>query len=115
MKEQIILSRAVPAIQNGVILCEPAQMARNKAYIIGALRDGCFTINRKHYVYRIRIYQKNKEWLEKVADKFYEVFGKKLRIIQDNRDDMWCLIIDSKSIYQTLVDSKSHFRSAARH
>ena len=76
----------------------------NAAYIIGALRDGCFTRNKKYYVYRVRIYQKNKEWLEKVADKFHEAFGKMPTIKHDKRDGVWCLILDSKSIYQKLLD-----------
>lgn len=75
----------------------------NIAYIIGALRDGCFTKNEKYYVYRIRIYQKNKEWLEKVSDIFYNAFGKIPTIKHDKRDNVWCLILDSKSIFQKLV------------
>lgn len=76
----------------------------NTAYIIGALRDGCFTVNKKYHVYRVRIYQKNKEWLEKIADKFYQTFGKKPRIEYDRRDGVWCLILDSKSVYDKLLE-----------
>ncbi len=73
------------------------------AYIIGALRDGCFTRNEKYYVYRVRIYQKNKEWLEKISDKFHQTFGKMPTIKHDSRDNVWCLVLDSKDIFQKLV------------
>ena len=70
------------------------------AYIIGAMRDGTFTKNKKHYIYRIRIYQKNKEWLEKLSDMITEKFGKKPGLVCDNRSGLWCLLVNSRRIYE---------------
>ncbi len=77
---------------------------KDLAYILGALRDGCFTVNRKHYIYRIRVYQKNKEWIERVSEIFERCFDKKPTIVQDKRDSVWCLLLNSKEIYERLAE-----------
>ncbi len=73
------------------------------AYIIGALRDGCFTKNDKHHIYRIRIYQKNYSWIKQVSMLLEKSFGKKPKITRDKRDSVWCLTINSKDIYEKIV------------
>ncbi len=77
---------------------------KDLAYILGAMRDGCFTVNKKYHIYRIRVYQKNKEWIVKLSEIFERCFGKKPTIIQDKRDLTWCLLLNSKEIYQQLTE-----------
>jgi len=69
------------------------------AYILGSLRDGCFTENKKYHIYRIRFYQKNKAWLLNLSNIIEKIFGKKPTITLDKRDNVWCLILNSKPIY----------------
>lgn len=73
------------------------------AYLIGILRDGCFTRNKSNYIYRIRVYQKNKDLIDKIAKKFKNLFGKQPIIESDKRNGVWCLKLNSKRIYNKLV------------
>lgn len=73
------------------------------AYIIGALRDGCFTRKRENYIYRIRVYQKDKAWILQLAKKFQQLFDKKPAIEFDNRKNVFNLRLDSKKIYEGLT------------
>lgn len=45
------------SIQNQAKVMNPIE--RDMAYLLGAMRDGCFIRNEKYHTYRIRIYQKN--------------------------------------------------------
>ena len=72
------------------------------AYILGALRDGTFIKNEKYHVYRIRFYQKNKEWLLRLSQILFRYFGKMPRLLIDKRDNVWQLVIDSKKIFEYL-------------
>ena len=74
------------------------------AYLIGALRDGCFIRNDSNHIYRIKIYQKNKEWIEILDSIIQELFGKKSTISLDVRDSVWNLMVNSKIVYQKLVE-----------
>ena len=76
---------------------------KDMAYLLGALRDGCFTRNSKHYTYRIRIYQKNKEWIETLSKIIKQLFKKEPIISLDKRDNVWNLMINSREIYEKLV------------
>lgn len=73
------------------------------AYFVGALRDGGFTRDFRYNIYRIRIYQKNREWVEKLAHKFNNLFGKQPFLEVDKRSGVWCLRVDSKDVYEELV------------
>lgn len=82
---------------------ENIEITPELAYLLGTLRDGCFTMNKKYYIYRIRLYQKNKRWIEKLKKVVQKCFNKKPLITQDKRDLVWCLTINSKTIYQQLI------------
>ena len=72
------------------------------AYLIGALRDGCFSIVPQEQIYRIRLYQKNKEWLEIIAEIIRKNFGKVPSFYLDERHGVWCLSITSKKVFEEL-------------
>jgi len=74
------------------------------AYFLGAMRDGSFIKNEKNFIYRVRIYQKNKEWIENLAGIAEKLFNKKPTIVLDKRDNVWSLIINSKSIYESVIN-----------
>lgn len=80
------------------------KIERNLAYILGALRDGTFTRNEKFHIYRIRVYQKNKNWILKLKKKFQRMFEKIPSILQDKRTRVWCLRLNSKRIYKKMVE-----------
>lgn len=86
----------------------PEQFSLNRnlselAYIIGALRDGCFTEIKENYIYRIRVYQKDKKWILQLAEKFQWLFDKKPAIEFDNRKNVFNLRLDSKEIYKVIT------------
>ena len=72
------------------------------AYLIGALRDGNFSEIPGQGIYRIRLYQKNKKWLEVLAGIIERNFGKKPGFYFDGRHGVWCLSVTSKRVYQEL-------------
>jgi hypothetical protein len=76
---------------------------KDMAYVLGAMRDGCFTRNEKQHTYRIRIYQKNKQWIEKLSEMTERLLGKKPTVILDKRDNVWSLMINSRKIYEKLI------------
>ncbi len=78
------------------------------AYFLGALRDGCFAINNKNSTYRIRVYQKNKAWIEDLANISEELFGKKPIITLDKRDEVWSFMINSRHIYETVTEMSNY-------
>ena len=67
------------------------------AYLIGSLRDGCFTVDEKQKAYRIRIYQKSRAWLEKISDMLRKAFLKEPTFYLDKRRNVWCLTFSSKN------------------
>ncbi len=73
------------------------------SYLVGALRDGCFTIDKKQSAYRIRIYQKSKEWLGRIAEILENNFSKKPSFYLDKRRNVWCLALSSKEIISKLM------------
>lgn len=73
------------------------------SYFLGAMRDGCFIRNVKNSTYRIRIYQKNKKWIEELAKISEDLFGKKPLITLDKRDNVWSLMINSRHIYEAIT------------
>ncbi|MBI2667644.1 LAGLIDADG family homing endonuclease [Candidatus Woesearchaeota archaeon] len=75
----------------------------NIAYIISALRDGCFTQQNSNYIYRIRVYQKNKIWINRLSNILESTFDKTPRITFDKRKGIWCLEINSKTIFKEIV------------
>ena len=79
-------------------------MNKEMAYLLGALRDGCFTKNESNHIYRVRIYQKNKEWIELLGGIAENLFGKKPTISIDSRDEVWNLMLNSREIYEKLVN-----------
>ncbi|MBU0899007.1 MAG: hypothetical protein KKB03_03480 [Nanoarchaeota archaeon] len=74
------------------------------AYFLGALRDGCFIENKNNYIYRIRIYQKNRRWIEKLSEIAEKLFNKKPLINIDKRSGVWDLMINSKEIYNNIIN-----------
>ncbi len=76
---------------------------KEMAYILGAIRDGSFIRNDKNSIYRIRIYQKDRKWIETVSNKMEKLFGKKPTISLDNRDHVWNLMVNSREIYEKVV------------
>ncbi len=72
------------------------------AYLIGALRDGNFSSIPNQGIYRIRFYQKSKEWLMVLAGIIENNFGKKPSFYFDKRHSVWCLSITSKKAFQEL-------------
>ncbi len=77
-------------------------MNRETAYLIGALRDGNFTRISEKGIYRIRLYQKNRKWLEVLAKIIEKVFGKTPSFYFDERRGVWALSITSKKIFEEL-------------
>lgn len=78
------------------------------AYFLGALRDGCFIKNEKNSTYRIRIYQKNKEWIDNLAKMSVILFGKKPTVSIDERDCVWSLMINSKEIFEKVCELSNY-------
>lgn len=74
------------------------------AYLVGALRDGNFSSIPAQGIYRIRIYQKNKRWLELLARIIERKFGKKAGFYYDSRHGVWCLSITSKELFEELME-----------
>src|SRR5438445_13881494 len=72
------------------------------AYLLGALKDGAVYKNDKEKIYRIRIYQKSKEWLELVRKVFFEVFNRDLFLRKDPRKELWYLEMNNKKIFEQL-------------
>jgi len=79
------------------------ELNQEVAYIIGAMRDGSFIHNKKYGINRIRVYQKNRIWIQRLSQLFESSFGKAPTIIKDERDDVWSLMINSVSIFRFLV------------
>jgi len=77
---------------------------KDMAYLLGALRDGCFIRNERNYTYRIRIYQKNREWIEILSKMTHKLFKKQPTITLDKRDNVWNLMINSREIYEKLTE-----------
>ena len=50
------------------------KMTAELAYILGAFKDGSIYKNEKEGIYRIRIYQKCKEWLIIIQQMFKDIF-----------------------------------------
>jgi len=73
------------------------------SYFIGVLRDGCFTKKETNGIYRIRVYQKDKEFIEMLFKKLTNFLIKKPIINLDSRTGVWCLSINSKGIYEEIV------------
>lgn len=76
---------------------------KDMAYLLGALRDGCFIRNDRYYTYRIKIYQKNKTWIVILSKIIYKLFKKKPTITLDKRDNVWNLMVNSREIYEKLI------------
>ena len=72
------------------------------AYLLGALRDGNLYESKKHNVYRIRIYQKNKTWLKIIDNLFSKVIGEKTIWLKDPRKDLWYIQIGKKHLYEKI-------------
>lgn len=89
------------SIQNQAEASNPIE--KDMAYLLGALRDGCFIKNEKYHTYRIRIYQKNKKWIEDLSEIIQQLFKKKPTIILDKRDNVWSLMVNSREIYEKLI------------
>ena len=80
------------------------KLTEELAYMLGALRDGCFIRNETNHIYRIRIYQKNREWIVFLSSIIERLFKKKLTVVIDNRDNVWSLFVNSKKIFERLVE-----------
>ncbi|HIH20902.1 TPA: hypothetical protein HA244_06575 [Candidatus Micrarchaeota archaeon] len=72
------------------------------AYLIGALRDGSFSEIPSQQIYRVRFYQKNRQWLEFISRIIEKNFGKKPGFYLDGRHNVWCLSLTSKKVFQEL-------------
>ena len=77
-------------------------MNEQVAYLIGAMRDGSFSTIPDRGIYRIRLYQKNKDWLNALAVIIEDNFNKKPSFYFDKRHAVWCLSITSKKVFQEL-------------
>jgi len=72
------------------------------AYLLGAFKDGSVYKNDKEKIYRIRIYQKSKKWLQELAKIFQKVFNTKLYLRKDPRKELWYLEINKKILFNKL-------------
>ncbi|MEM2959913.1 MAG: LAGLIDADG family homing endonuclease [Candidatus Jordarchaeaceae archaeon] len=59
--------------------------------------------NEKEGIYRIRLYQKCKEWLVYIQQVFEKTFGKKLYLRKDPRKELWYLEVNNKKLYESLI------------
>ncbi len=80
------------------------EINRDVAYILGALRDGCFIRNEKYRIHRIRIYQKNLEWVQMLSGLFSIVYGVIPIVSKDERDNVWSLMVNSVNVFRELSD-----------
>lgn len=89
------------------------KITKDLAYILGAFKDGAVYKNEKEGIYRIRIYQKYKEWLEYVQQIFEKIFGIKLYLRKDPRKELWYLEINRKKLFEILTDLLSQTVSSS--
>ncbi|MEM5805485.1 MAG: LAGLIDADG family homing endonuclease [Candidatus Aenigmatarchaeota archaeon] len=80
------------------------KITKDLAYLLGAFKDGAVYKNAKEGIYRIRIYQKYKEWLISVQQIFEKIFNEELYLRKDPRKELWYLEINSKNLFDTLVN-----------
>ncbi len=72
------------------------------AYLLGAFKDGAIYKNEREGIYRIRLYQKHKGWLENTKKIFEKEFNKKLYLRKDPRKELWYLELNSKKLFDIL-------------
>ena len=82
----------------------PQNFNKDLAYILGALRDGNFVRDQKQHAYRIRIYQKNKDWILHVSSILKRMFGKEVYVNQDKRTGVWSTTLSSKEIFEIISE-----------
>jgi len=80
------------------------EVTKDLAYLLGAFKDGAIYKNEKEGIYRVRIYQKNKEWLISLQKIFEKIFDKKLYLRKDPRKELWYLEINSKKLFEILSE-----------
>jgi intein-encoded DNA endonuclease-like protein len=80
------------------------KITEDLAYLLGAFKDGAVYKNEKEGIYRIRLYQKCKEWLIYVQQIFEKIFNKKLYLRKDPRKELWYLEINNKELFNILTD-----------
>ena len=80
------------------------QSTKEFAYLLGVFKDGSVYKNEKEKIYRIRIYQKSKTWLEMIQKSFEQVFNIILHLRKDPRKDLWYLEINRKSLFEILSE-----------
>lgn len=80
------------------------EVNKDLAYLLGAFKDGSIYKNEKEGIYRIRIYQRCKEWLEMTEEIFLKVFKKKLYLRKDPRKILWYLETNDKTLFILLRD-----------
>lgn len=78
------------------------QITKELAYLLGIFKDGSVYKNEKEKIYRIRIYQKNRDWLEMIQKIFEQVFNTKLILREDKRNDVWYLEVNRKELFKAL-------------
>lgn len=72
------------------------------AYLLGALRDGCFSELAEQGIYRVRLYQKNKAWLDALAEIIEKNFGVQPYFYLDKRRNVWCISVTSKQFFNQI-------------
>ena len=79
----------------------PKYLTPALAYFVGLLRDG--NLNKCYRSYKVRIYQKDKRFLEEVVNSLSKtLFQKTAKIIQSGSDFVWQL--DSKPLFQLITE-----------
>ena len=84
--------------KNNIVI--PKELTPPLAYFVGLLRDG--NLSRAKRSYKIRIYQKDKAFLENVVNRISQhLFNKKVKIMKSGEDFVWQ--VDSKPLFLFLT------------
>ena len=85
-------------------------MKAEEAFILGALEDGYLSRRKRKGEFLVEIEQKNREWLEIVAENFEKSFGIKPKITKRKRKNVYRLRIYSKNIFLKLQKMRKNFK-----
>lgn len=88
------------------------KITKELGYLLGAFKDGSIYKKKEEGIYRIRLYQKCKEWLLTIQKIFENTFKKKLYLRKDPRKELWYLEINNKKFI--LLSRKDTFRTRTK-
>ena len=89
-------------------------MQKEVAFILGALEDGNFYSRPEIGDYTIEIEQKNREWLENLANAFQIAFKFKPKITERENRKVFRLRIHSKRIFEELQKERENLKVIER-